>query len=150
MQDIYYDSNNKTALTLEQKENIMKVVILAKEFIHGVSVYVFRQKTKFKDYPVNHNAERLFETLKDKFYNDKEKKTLHGNKYILKLDRINKCFLIYRTDNNTVLIKSGLKGHKVQLVDGLTDEDIHQWEQIGNILKFYYRDEIRGTKANSR
>lgn len=149
MQNVFYNSNNKTVLTPEQQENVMKVVVIAKQLLADTSIYVFRQKTKFKDYLVNHDAERLFEKLKNNFHNDKEKKTLHGNKYILKLDRVNQCFLIYRAENNTVLIKAGLKGHKVQLVDGLTDEDVKQWEQVGNILKFDYRDEIRGSQANA-
>lgn len=140
MQDVFYNSNNKTILTPKQQENVIKVLIIAKKLLIFTSVHSFKEKLRTEHFFVNTKAEMLFNYSKDNFSKTKEQISLDGKKYNLVMDRINKKFYIYRKHENTLLIKAGLKGHKIEIVNGLNDQDVQQWENIAEILQFNFRD----------
>lgn len=48
MQDVFYDANNKSILTPEQQEYVVKVVILAKKLLIFMLKHTFRKKLIMK------------------------------------------------------------------------------------------------------
>lgn len=142
MQDVFYDYNNKTTLTPKQQENVIKVLILAKKLLAFISTHNFREKLRTEHFFINARAKALFYDLKNHICKDKNEIYIDGKRYRLVMDRVNKKFYIYRKDENTLLVKAGLKGHKIEIVNGLNDQDIQQWEMIGQILQVDFRSSL--------
>ncbi|MEO1372916.1 MAG: hypothetical protein AAFW70_01045 [Cyanobacteria bacterium J06635_10] len=142
MQEVFYDFNKKTVLTPEQQENVVKVIILAKKLLIFISTHDFRETLKTNHFFVNSNAERLFYLLRKKLHKTNKIISLDGERYRLIMDRVNKNFSIYRKTENILLIRAGLKGHKVELVNGLNNQDIRQWDMISQVLEVNFKDSI--------
>lgn len=73
-----------------------------------------------------------------------------GNNYTIIEIKDDNCFFIYRTKANRLLVKSSFNNHKIKFVNGLTDEDIKQWERIGEILQVDYRDLVKVNSSDAK
>lgn len=150
MQDIFYNSREKATLTREQQENAIKVVILAKELLLFMLKHISKQDLNMKHNFLNDSARSMFEQL---FSNmSKTNNIIHitGNNYTIIEIKDDNCFSIYRTKANRLLIKSSFNNHKIKFVDGLTVQDIKQWERIGKILQVDYRDSVKVNSSDAK
>lgn len=142
MKQIFYDANNKTVLTPNEQKIVIKVLIISKVFLLFALDNCFAAKLKTRHDFTNIHQQKLFETIKDKLQENEQADTLSGNQYTLVSDKIFKTFTIYRTENNIPLVQSTRKGYTIKLVNGLTQQDVKQWETIGNILQINHEDYI--------
>lgn len=143
MQTIFYNFDNKTALTLEQKENVIKVTVIAKKLLLFMLKHTSRKKLKMEHFFISHKARILFESLSDNLYKDSDTIEIIGNNYTIFESKSEHHFSIYKTTENKLLIKSNFSNYKIKAVNGLTDEDVKKWEQIGEILQVNFRDSVR-------
>lgn len=152
MQDVFYDSNNKnkTALTREQQENVIKVVILAKELLLFMLKHISKKDLNMKHSFLNDSACFMFEQLFNNMSKTNNIIHITGNNYTIIERKDDNCFSIYKTKTNRLLIKSYFNNHKVKLVNGLTNEDVKKWEQIGKILQVDYRDSVKVNNSDAK
>lgn len=148
MKPIFYNSDNKTPLTPEQQENVIKVVIIAKKLMIYMSSYVFSQKLKYDDKTLNKNTKSFLNQISNQFKEANSTRILKGDKYTLESNIDDNRLCIRRKLENTILIESEMKTHKVKLVNNLTEHDAKLWEQVGQILQVDYRDSVKGSNPS--